>query len=253
MVRIGTVGWAYEDWRGPFYAAGTRRARMLTEYARLFPTVELDATFFGFPRPTTLEGWAAQVPADFRFCAKVPKSVTHERRLQGEAADEALAFADLMQEKLGEKLGRLLIQLPPEIAPAERGTLDTFAAAVARPGIPWALELRDAAWAQTDIAAALESSGIALAASDRLDLGAPLRYVRLLGIENSVGRFDTRQFDRGAELDAWAERLRAATGEVYVVVRNFFEGHSPATVLALRERLGLLPLTPPGAQQMSLF
>jgi hypothetical protein len=82
-VRTGTMGWSYEDWRGPFYPANLPAARMLGEYAKVFDTVELDTTFYGVPRPSTVAGWAAQVPEGFVFSAKVPRAVTHERRLIG--------------------------------------------------------------------------------------------------------------------------------------------------------------------------
>jgi uncharacterized protein YecE (DUF72 family) len=121
------------------------------------------------------------------------------------------------------------------------------------------VEFRHGSWAETDIAAALEARGVACATTDRLDVGAPLAYLRLLGTENAVTRFDAPQIDRSADVAAWAGRLADAAGSgppdrrILVYVRNFFEGHAPATLFALRERLGLPVPTPPGKQQMSLF
>ncbi len=262
-VRTGTMGWSYEDWRGPFYPSGLAMSRALEEYAKVFDTVELDTTFYGTPRPSTLEGWASQVSPDFLFSAKVPRAVTHERRLIG-ATEAALDFGVLLHEKLGARLGALLLQLPPDFTPAERDALNAFADGVtdprARPGLPWVVEFRHAAWAETNVAADLAARGIACATTERLDVNAPLRYVRLLGEDNSTKRFDERIVDRAADLDAWAERIRAARTEaapdappLLVYARNFFEGHAPATLLDLRARLGLPVLTPPGKQQMSLF
>ena len=257
------MGWSYEDWRGPFYPAGLAMNRALEEYAKVFDTVELDTTFYGTPRPSTLEGWAAQVPPEFLFSAKVPRAVTHERRLTG-AAEAALDFGDLLHEKLGPRLGALLLQLPPDFSPAELDALDAFAEAVTEArrttGLPWVVEFRNAAWAGTNVAAALGARGIACATTERLDVGAPLRYVRLLGEDNSIKRFDERVVDRAADLVVWAERIRVARANaapdappLLVYARNFFEGHAPATLLDLRARLGLPVPTPPGKQQMSLF
>ena len=264
-IRTGTMGWSYEDWRGPFYAVGQAMNRTLEEYAKVFDTVELDTTFFGTPRPSTLESWARQVPPDFLFSAKVPKAVTHERRLLG-AVEFALDFGGLVRDKLGERLGCLLLQLPPDFSTGERAVLDTFVDGVndprGAPGLPWVIEFRHASWAGTSVAADLEAQGIAVATTERLDVGGRLRYVRLLGDQGSVKRFDERAFDRSEDLAAWAERLSAACAErqndpsvppILVYVRNFFEGHAPATILDLRARLGLPVPTPPGQQQMSLF
>lgn len=260
-IRTGTMGWSYEDWRGPFYESGLPAARMLESYARIFDTVELDTTFYGIPRATTVAGWAAQVPVDFLFSAKVPRAVTHERRLIG-AAETALDFAGLIAEQLGPRVGALLLQLPPDLTAAQRPALDEFFDAVlsprGAPDLPWVVEFRNESWVQTDIVDDLAARGVGCATTERLDLGAPLRYVRLLGAENAVARFDTRVLDRGDELASWADRIAEARAagdapRILVYVRNFFEGHAPATLRALRERLGLPVVTPPGQQQMSLF
>jgi uncharacterized protein YecE (DUF72 family) len=261
-LRFGTMGWSYEDWRGPFYTRDCRTERMLEQYAGVFEegTVELDTTFYGAPRPATLDGWASQVPENFLFSAKVPRAVTHERRLMG-AAESTGDFGALLADRLGPKLGALLFQLPPDFSADERETLERFFDALARDrratGLPWVVEFREPSWAGTDIGEWLAGRGVLCATTERLDLAAPLRYVRLLGTENSVARFDARQFDRSGELDDWAQRLddarRAAPDPILVYVRNFYEGHAPATIFELRRRLGLPVPTPPGQQQMSLF
>lgn len=255
------MGWSYEDWRGSFYPAALPAAKMLATYATLFDTVELDTTFYGVPRPATLAGWAAQVPPTFLFSAKVPRAVSHERRLVG-AVESALEFGTLLRQQLGTRLGALLLQLPPDFASDDRATLDAWVDGVCSPrhapDLPWVVEFRHASWADTDIAGALQTRNIACATTERLDVGGALSYVRLLGQENAVSRFDARVVDRGDEIAGWADRIATVRAEsraerVLVYVRNFFEGHAPATVLALRERLGLPTFLPPGKQQMSLF
>lgn len=255
------MGWAYDDWRGPFYTADLTAAKFLGEYGKIFPTVELDTTFYGAPRSSTLDGWAAQVPADFRFSAKIPRAVTHERRLRS-AGEAARDFGNLLRDRLGDKLGALLLQLPPDFTVDERDALEIFLDDVtaARHGdlLPLVVEFRAVDWERTDIAASLAARNLRAATTERLDTGFPLRYVRLLGEENAVARFNERQFDRSAELEMWSNRLRdAATAapdtEILVYARNFFEGHAPATLFSLMENLNLPTPTPPGQQQMSLF
>lgn len=259
-ILTGTMGWSYEDWRGPFYEAGLSSSKMLEQLAKVLPTVEIDATFYGVPRTSTLAGWDAQTPDTFRFSAKVPRAVTHERRLVG-AVEEALHFGRLLQQEFGAKLGAMLVQLPPDFSVDERPALERFADGLSdprgTPGLPFVVEFRHASWSETNIADVLAERGVLTATTERLDTGAPLRYVRLLGEENSVARFDERQFDRSAELAEWVTRLEVARNAspepIFVFVRNFYEGHAPATIADLRTRLGLPNVTPPGQQQMSLF
>ena len=171
----------------------------------------------------------------------------------------------LLQDRLGAKLGSLLLQLPPDFVADERKTLDTFIDALTthrrgKPPLPWVVEFRSASWIGTGIAETLAERGVACATTERVDLGGPLQYVRLLGIENSVARFDERQIDRADDLTIWAARLDAArraapdtAAPLLVYVRNFYEGHAPGTIAVLRDKLGLPNVTPPGQQQMSLF
>lgn len=261
-VYTGTMGWSYEDWRGVFYAAGLPQSKMLEQLAAVLPCVEVDSTAYGFPRPSTLAGWRDQTPPAFRFSLKIPRAVTHERRLLGGASDIAADFGRLAAEQLGEKLGAILIQMPPDFAATEYGTLTAFAETLASPrggvsALPWAIEVRNGTWQTTDIAAFLANVGIVCVTTERADCGGALRYLRLLGTENSVARFDERQFPRPDEIAAWAGRLdaarRAAPEPIYAFVRNFFEGHAPATIADLRTKLGLPNVTPPGQKQLSLF
>ena len=117
-IYTGTMGWSYPDWEGPFYALGTPGSRLLTEYAKIFDAIELDTTFYASPRESTLAQWTRQTPDGFKFSAKVPRLVTHERRLVGPASvKEARDFGLLLHEGLGKKLGRLILQLPPDFSP----------------------------------------------------------------------------------------------------------------------------------------
>jgi uncharacterized protein YecE (DUF72 family) len=251
MLRFGTMGWNYDDWRGPFYASGQPRTSMLGEYARVFPIVELDTTFHATPKPHVSASWAAQTPAAFRFCAKLPQAASHEHRLLGPAAlSLTQALIEALREGLGEKLGTLLLQLPPDFGIEEESALLGF---VDRLGIgaSLAVELRHTSWHGRAIGDALAQREASLVVTDRLDLGQTPTYVRLLGEENAFAHFGRRQRIRSADLARWAQRLSGT--DACVFIRNFYEGYAPGTAFALIEALGLDPPTPPGAQQMSLF
>jgi len=81
-IHLGTQGWNYDAWVGPFYPDGTRAADFLTLYARAFDTVEVDSTFYAIPPERTVRGWAERTPANFRFALKLPQEMSHERRLR---------------------------------------------------------------------------------------------------------------------------------------------------------------------------
>lgn len=250
-IRFGGIGWSYEDWKGPFYSQDIRSEKMLAELSRVLSAVEIDASFFGLPRMSTLQNWTTQTEPMFRFCAKAPRALTHEKRLMGNAPSDARSAAEHLRDGLGDKLARILVQLPPDFTASERRHVERFFTQ-AGDG-PWAVEFRHASWLETDISAFLEERGVVLATTEKLDFGHPPRYLRLLGDEGAFARFHERQLDRRAELDGWAERLKQSEGERFVFVRNLFEGHAPASLFYLMEKLGITPPTPPGQQQMSLF
>src|SRR5215217_4290596 len=101
-IRIGTQGWNYDAWVGPFYPAGTRAPDYLSVYSRAFGSVEVDSTFYAIPAVKTERGWAERTPPEFQFALKLPQEISHENRLRESAAITAL-FCDRARE-LGPKL-----------------------------------------------------------------------------------------------------------------------------------------------------
>src|SRR5687768_1088120 len=123
-IRIGTQGWNYDAWVGPFYPPGTRPADFLSVYSRAFTTVEVDSTFYAIPAAKTMRAWAERTPPSFSFALKLPQEITHENRLR-DSADVAALFFDRARE-LGPKLGPILMQLSPDFAPTELPALASF-------------------------------------------------------------------------------------------------------------------------------
>ncbi len=110
-VRIGTSGWHYKHWLGPFYPANLRPKDMLAWYMERFDTVELNNSFYHLPPRETFEAWRRATPASFCFAVKGSRYITHRKKLN----DPAPALARFMEpvESLGDKLGPILFQLPP--------------------------------------------------------------------------------------------------------------------------------------------
>lgn len=264
-IRLGSQGWNYPAWVGPFYPERTRPADFLSTYARAFDTVEVDSTFYAAPAPKTVRGWAARTPDHFTFALKLPQEITHERRFI-DALDVADRFYESARE-LGTKLGPVLIQCGPDFAPDEAPALEAFLASLPR-DIAFAIEFRQRGWITEETHALLSSHGVALALVDgrwiprkwMLELAArptaPHCYVRWMGPDRAITDFSRLIVDRTRELEAWAEVLPALAVKVkvYGYVNNHFAGHSPENVRMLQAMLGQTPKDPADLrEQLGLF
>lgn len=182
-IRIGAAGWAIpRPVAGQFPAEGST----LQRYAARFLATEINSSFYRPHRPATYERWAASTPPDFRFAAKIPKTITHDRRLVG--VDELIAPFMESVAGLGEKLGPLLIQLPPSLAfsPDAAAFLDLWRSQVSGPTV---IEPRHASWFDHEVDRRLIDLKIARVAADPAVVPAAalpggwrgLTYLRLHG------------------------------------------------------------------------
>ena len=265
-IRLGTQGWNYDAWVGPFYPIGTRAADYLSLYAKAFDTVEVDSTFYAIPNAKSVRDWASRVPPGFTFALKLPKEITHENRLR-DPAGVAPLFFDTARE-LGPKLGPILIQLAPDFLPAERPALAEFLSRLPR-DLQFAVEFRQRGWIDDGVLALLADHEVALALTDArwiprktmLALAerptADFSYVRWMGPNRDIVDYSHIQFDRSRELEAWSEVLRSMAERVKVVwgfANNHFAGHSPSTARELQQRVGQTPVMPDALRvQRSLF
>jgi uncharacterized protein YecE (DUF72 family) len=249
---LGTQGWSYDSWVGSFYQPGTPSIAWLTAYASQFNTVELDTTFYAIPRADTVAGWRDRTTEDFRFAAKFPQKITHEKQLT-DCRAETIAFLDAMTG-LGNKLGPLLLQMPPSFSAGQANALATFMHDLPT-GFRYALEVRHRSWLTKEtlpsLLALLQKQGVALclvqhAWMPKLDeITAPFTYIRWLGRREEIPDNDYShiRIDRDGQIAAWAEQidryLRAGI-TVYGYFNNHYQGHSPASVRAMQARLGRL-------------
>lgn len=268
-IFIGTQGWNYTAWVGPFYPEGTKPAEFLSMYARAFPTVEVDSTFYAVPAPKVVQGWAQRTPPEFIFSLKMPQEATHERRLR-DADDVVARFLDVARE-LGPRLGPVLVQMGPDFAPDEFSALERFVRGLPN-DLRFAVEVRQNRWMRPDVLpdllALLAEQGTALALSDgkwiprdtMTELAerptADFHYIRWMGPNRDITDYSHLQFNRSGEIAGWAEVLkRAALGtDVYGYFNNHFAGHSPANAREMQSLLGHRPVDPATlGEQISLF
>lgn len=242
---LGTQGFSFPDWVGPFYPTGTKRGAYLEEYARRFPIVEIDSTFYGIPRLTTIQGWRERTPEDFKFAAKFPKLITHEKKLD-RALGDAEAFVGALQA-LSDKLAVLILQFSYDFTPDNFERLDDFLGALPE-GPRYAVEVRNRAWLTSNLRDMLSNHNAAFVLQDlpympKLDwVTADFTVIRWLGQRKDVMVFDRIQIDRTQDLEVWAKLVKRFIEDgidVYGFFNNHYAGHSPASVQQFAAIVGL--------------
>ena len=270
-VRIGISGWTYAPWRGTFYPPGLVHRRELGYVAERLNSVEINGSFYALQRPSSYQGWADAVPADFLFSVKGGRFITHMKKLAGVEVALANFFASGLLA-LGPRLGPILWQLPPTLGfdaermrsffgllPRTAGAAATLAAGhdqvvpvdralteTSNPGLAlrYAVEVRHETFRCPEFYDMLREHRIALVVADNPgkwsiieEQTTDLMYVRLHGHEElyASGYSD-------AALDEWAARIRAwsARGQdVYVYCDNDAKVRAPYDAMGLLDRLGL--------------
>ena len=267
-IYLGTSSWTFEGWRGVFYPDTLPRSDYLHYYARRFPTVEVNTSFYALPEASTLVRWVESVPLGFTFALKVPRQITHEKRL-AQSETETLAFLDVMRA-LGPAAGPALLQLPPALSRRQYGrTLASYLEWLARQagGLRIAVEVRAKDLMTPAFGRFLAERGFAPVLVDRQgtpdlfelwrdcwfgDGALRFAYVRWIGDDRNGPKGDREiTAPRDEALDVWASRLAELyhTGcAVFGYMHNPYEGHSPASVERLAARvasLAPLPAWPP--------
>ncbi|MGI0131490.1 MAG: DUF72 domain-containing protein [Thermoplasmata archaeon] len=248
---LGTSGWDYPEWVGRFYPPHGVADR-LRYYAKVFPIVEVNSTFYRLPSPSVATSWARRTPAGFRFAAKFPQTITHERRLVG-AETELHQFLQVVKPlQDAGKFAAALLQLPPSL-PFEPATVRAFYATLPR-DLPVAVEFRERSWMCDASYALLRDHGLAYVIVDEphlpthLETTASFTYVRWHGHGRPIW-YDYLYSEK--ELLPWVERLTRLSGEVptvYGFFNNHFRGDAVANCRWMVEHLDLPP--PPGASRL---
>jgi uncharacterized protein YecE (DUF72 family) len=254
-VLIGTSGWHYAHWKGAFYPPKRPPAQWLRYYVERFATVESNNAFYRLPDASTFEGWKDTLPAGFVFAVKASRYLTHIKRLR----DPVEPVHRLMDRAshLGDKLGPILLQLPPTLA-ADLDALDSTLTAFPG-GVRVAVEFRHPSWLTDETRALLERRGAALCLAD----GGPLRiplwrtaawgYVRL-----HAGRAHPPSCYGPTALRSWAGRLAdlwARGDDVHVYFNNDAHGCAPRDARRFAGAVraaGLEPSRVPGPRETPL-
>jgi uncharacterized protein YecE (DUF72 family) len=174
----GTSGYAFKEWKGVFYPSEIGDDAWLGYYAGKFPTVEINNSFYRLPKQPVLEEWAAQVPAQFTFSIKASMRITHHARLKPECAP-ALDFLLQNTAVLGERLGPILFQLPPNMekdVQRLRGFLGLLP-----PNRRFTIEFRHESWFDDEVFAALREQDVAMCLNEQEEFACPIHATATWG------------------------------------------------------------------------
>lgn len=255
-IEIGCQGWNYDDWTTKadgvtvFYPRGTRSNQMLETYAKVFDTIEVDSTFYAIPASSAVENWFKKTPENFTFSLKMPQEITHEYGLREPSFPIMEEFCERVL-LLKEKLGAVLIQLPPNFEASKENAqaLREFLAELPKE-IRFAVEFRNREWMIDWTFEELEKNKIALCLVEGNWIPRELMfeaiqkptanfaYIRFMG-ERNLTSFDKILRLQDANLQMWKteiERIKAK--DIFIYFSNFYEGHAPASVNKLKNIFG---------------
>jgi uncharacterized protein YecE (DUF72 family) len=239
-VHVGTSGWSYDHWDGVLYPPGTPPRDRLAHYVRRFGTVELNASFYRWPRTATFASWRRRLPSGFQLSVKAPRGLTHAKRLY--APETWVGRLTACWHELGDRRAVLLVQLPPTQV-RDDARLDFFLGLLP----DWmrvAVEFRHPSWHDEAVYALLERHGAAYCVMSGAGLPcvlratAPFVYVRLHGPDDAhlyAGSYPD------ADLRWWADRIGewARDGrDVYAYFNNDGHGHAVRNAETLRALTG---------------
>jgi uncharacterized protein YecE (DUF72 family) len=256
IIRVGCQGWNYADWTTKagdetvFYPRGTKSNEMLGLYAEIFDTIEVDSTFYATPTSATIENWYRKTPENFTFSLKMPQEITHEHLLRDSSFPVVTEFCERVR-LLKEKLGVVLVQMPPHFEASKENALalKNFLAWLPQ-DIRFAIEFRHRDWLVDWTFDELRKNSVALCLTEggwipremmfeAIDkLSGEFAYIRFMG-ERDLIRFDTVQREGDINLQIWTGEIeRIKSREIFAYFSNFYEGHAPASVNKLKKLVG---------------
>lgn len=235
-LRIGTSGWHYKDWWGPFYPEKLRKKDALSYYVTRFNTAELNAPFYRTPILEAVKNWAESTPDEFRFAWKASRFITHYRRLV--VNEQSMELLKSRLDQLGYKLGPVLFQLPPQMH-LDRDRLAGF---IGQPParLKVCVEFRHESWYDHAILDLLRENDMSLCLSDHAAAPAPREataswvYIRNHG---PSGRYHGNYSDEA--LDDWGRNIRRWREEgrdIWCFFDNDVKSAAPKDAAALLEK-----------------
>jgi uncharacterized protein YecE (DUF72 family) len=260
MLYVGTCGFSYKDWIGPFYPRGIKAAAMLPFYAGRFSAVEIDSTYYAIPKPALFEGMVARTPTDFRFTVKAPGSVTHLP--SGASADKADfdAFSECVAPLArAGRLGAVLVQFPGAFRPSREAWHRLRSIRDRWLELPLVAEFRSGDWQRDDALREVRDLGFGWCNVDEPRLGplmhpsaettSAIGYVRFHGRNAEKwwkqDRSPAERYDYLYSVEQMTEwlpliaRVESRTRDTYVFFNNHRNGQAGVNAWQMAELLGV--------------
>jgi uncharacterized protein YecE (DUF72 family) len=257
--HIGCSGWSYSAWLGPFYPSKLENSDWLRYYSQIFDYVEIDSSFYRMPNKYMVKNWATKTPDNFRFTAKFPKVITHDKHLV-DVNEEVYTFLSNM-EPLQKKTLALLIQLPPsmQIMPGLQGLKELVRLLDGR--FRYAVEVRHPSWFQDLAYNFFANNDICMVWSQLAHMSTPpivttdFLYVRFIGDRSIYERdFGKIQKDRVLEMKQWADEIKGVKSRkergrrkevnlAMIAANNHYASFGPGTANLFRKMVGLPELS----------
>jgi len=240
-LHLGTIGWSYSFWKGNFYPKKTGSKDYLANYASHFNTVEVDSTFYRIPTDSTVTNWKQQTPQNFLFSLKFPQVITHIRMLKNceYETDVFLRTVNL----LGEKLGALLLQFPPNFDAEHLTDLEAYLEKLPKEN-RYVVEVRNKSWLNPTFYTLLRANRVALAWSDSSlmnqisEVTADFLYIRWEGDRQKVnGTLGKIEADREGDLKLEAAKIKPIIEkqkEVFGYFAKYYSGYPPSDIANLQ-------------------
>src|SRR5919198_2415159 len=257
---IGCSGWSYSAWQGPFYPSHMRNSsEWLRYYASVFDYVEIDSSFYRMPNTFMVRNWLKKTPEHFRFTAKFPKVITHDKRLKN--INKELEYFHQAMLPLKDKTLALLVQLPPSLKITEgiENMRQHLVPQLDSSNFRYAVEVRDMSWFQDLAYNFFADNNICMVWSQLAELRTPpiattdFLYLRFIG-DRSINEkdFGKIQKDRVVEMKKWSNKLKRVIKEqqsgggrgrsvnlAIVSANNHYAGFGPETANTFRKMIGL--------------
>lgn len=241
---LGTSGWSYDDWIGPLYPK--QSTPKLKYYSSIFSTVEIDSTFYAYPKKEMVEGWVKNSPIGFKFSPKLPRIITHEKKLE-DVESYLSQFLDLIKPLSdADKLGAVLIQLPPSFKSQLVKLLENFLQSLPS-DIAFAVEFRDKSWEGKQVNHLLERYKVASVITDsplevETELTSDWVFIRYHGRGRKIW-YDYRYSEE--EIGVLAKKLEEIQNNsriVYGYFNNHYGGNAVENALQMIQRTGSISL-----------
>jgi len=235
IYHLGTSGWSYNDWRGRFYPEEISQKKWLPFYAKHFSTVEINMTFYRYPKPETLRVWLDKVPEDFKFTLKANRQITHRKRIKG--VKNEVRYFYILADSLRHKLGCILFQLPPSLT-LDLVLFEEFLSTLS-PKYKNVIEFRHESWYQDEVYKLLKSYNVILCTVSSAKVPktvvetAESAYFRFHGLTGGYKYSYSEE-----ELEKSAETIRKTKAkECFVYFNNDYHAYAVLNCKKLRELL----------------